>query len=274
MEDDDVIGLGSGTGLDQLTAIAQDVDSIAHYGKRIGIYENAVQTHASDLADATTAHLNEYKSPKRYIRIRVIDTPTHPCPSGGGDGEWDLEPGDTIRLRSPLGRGRGGSAECNLDDNFRIYKAVRHFSSQGYEMELTLTNPYPRGKSFIQEYLEQQQELAVSTDSALKNYDGSDLWTDWIAQDNTLWQSLTIQLGFTPTAGHIVALQVLEYETGYYTHPETQIDYRVKDLRTGEMEIEYRRTEVGLHPIRIHFLWKAWSRRRTFSSIGVGGQIS
>jgi len=255
-----VIALGTGVGLDQLTALSQDPDSIAKYGKRVGIYENVMQKTGSDLADAAFEYLTEYKNPKRFVRLRVIDTP---------DGQWDFEPGDTIRILSE--RCYGGTV---IDDDFRIYKVVRLNGAEGYEVELTLTNPHPRSKSFIEEYLREQQEFALAADSAVKNIDMGDIWTAWINADDTLWHSFTTQLGFTPTEGHVVALQILEDVTLYYSQPEGDIDYRIKDLRTGEMEVEYRRTASGTNRIKIHFLWKAWSRRRTFSSTGLGGQIA
>lgn len=250
-----IYGFGTGTGLDQLETYAQDMDSIARYGKRVGIYESATETIESNLADATTAYLKEYKDPKRNVRIRVIDTP---------DETWDFKAGDKVRLISP---------NRSLDTTLRIVNERRQYAQDGFSIELTLTNPHPAVKSFTAEYLKEQQNFALSADSAIKNFESGDLWTAWIGASDISWHALTIQLGFTPSDGHIIPIQILEDVTGYYTQPGTQIDYRISDLRTGEMEFEYRRTATGTNQIRIQFLWKAWSRRRTFSAIGLGGQI-
>lgn len=252
-----VIGLGTGTGLDQLMEVAQDTDSQNRYGKRVGFYESATEKTGSGLADATTGYLNKYKDPKRFVQIRLIDTP---------DGTWDFKAGDTVRLISP---------NHSLDASLRIIREIRQFSEQRFSIELTLTNPMPAVQSFVSEYLEERTAFALSADSAIKNFESGDLWTAWISTGDVAWHSITIQLGFTPTDGNILPIQVLEDVTGYYTQPGVQIDYRVSDLRTGEMEFEYRQIDAGgANRIRVQFLWKAWSRRRTFSSIGLGGQIS
>jgi hypothetical protein len=251
-----IYGFGTGTGLDQLETYAQDTDSIAKYGKRVGIYESATETVESNLTDATTAYLKEYKDPKKSVRIKLIDTP---------DETWDFKVGDKVRLISP---------NRSLDATLRIIREVRQYANDGFSVELSLTNPAPAVKSFALEYLKEQQDFALSADSAIKNFEAGDLWTPWIGASDTAWKQLTIVLGFTPTDGHVMPIQVLEETTGYYTQPGTQIDYRISDLRTGEMEFEYRRTASGTNQIRIQFLWKAWSRRRTFSALGLGGQIT
>jgi hypothetical protein len=250
-----IIALGTGTGLDQLYQVVQDTTSQNRYGKRVNVYESAVEKTGTTLTTAATAYLNDYKDPKRFIRLRLIDTP---------DGTWDFKAGDTIRFVSP---------NRPVDISLRIIREVRKFAENGFEVELTLTNPYPAVKSFISEYLKEQSEFAVSADSAIKNFESGDLWTDWIGATDTTWKQLTIALGFTPTDGNIIPIQVLDETTKSYTQPGAQIDYRIRDLRTGEMEFEYRRTASGTTQIRVQFLWTAWSRRRTFGSLGLGGQI-
>lgn len=250
-----LVGLGTGAGLDQLEVVVQDTTSQNRYGTRQGIYEGAVEKVESSLSDAATAYLDEVKDPKKFIRIRVIDTP---------DGTWDFKAGDTIRLISP---------NRSVDVSLRIIQEIRKNTANGFEMELTLTNPSPAVKSFVTEYLQEQSDFAVSADSAIKNFEAGDIWTAWIGASDVAWHQIAVQLGFTPSDGHVMPIQVLEDVTGYYTQPGTQIDYRISDLRTGEMEFEYRRTAAGSNQIRIQFLWKSWSRRRTFSSIGLGGQI-
>lgn len=251
-----VVGLGAGVGLNQLIQIAQDVDSQKRYGRRVGLFESITEKTGSSLADAATAYLNKYKNPTRSVRIRVIDTP---------DGTWYFKVGDTIRLISP---------NRTLDTNLRIVKESRQSTQQTFTAELVLTNPAPAIKSFVSEYLKEQQEFAAHTDSAIKNYESGDLWTDWIHVGDVAWHSVTIQLGFTPTDGHIIPIQVLEETTGYYTQPGKQFDFRICNLRTSEIEFEYRQIEKeGENRVRIQFLWTVWGKRETFSAIGLGGQI-
>lgn len=251
-----LVTLGTGAaGIDQLVVIVEDSQSQNMYGIRMGIYENAIMKTVAGLTTAANAYLAEYAYPKKTLRLRVIDTP---------DGTWDFAPGDRVKFVSP---------NRNTNTDLRIAQEVRRYTQKGFEVELTLTNPAPAVKSFSSEYLKRLDAFAASTDAALKHYESGELWTDWIGASDTTWNSINIRMGFTPTNGYVVPLQIVEDVTKYYTQPGTQIEYRVVDVRTGEMAFEYRRTVAGSNQIRVHFLWWAWSRRRTFGSIGLGSLI-
>jgi len=98
------------------------------------------------------------------------------------------------------------------------------------------------------------------------------LWTDWIGPYDTSWHQTEIKVGFTPTHGDVFPLLAV-YSTLTYLPGGFYVKCRISDLRPGIMEIEYRLTIMSEYSLKIRFFWEAISKRRTFSSLGLGTQI-
>ena len=105
-----IYAYGGGDGIDKLVVIVKDDESIAKYGKRVGIYENGQCVDKTQLQTEAQEYLNEHKYPKQSFRVEIANW----------KGEsFDL--GDVIRFKSPT---------FDIDGTFRVVEITRNLDGR------------------------------------------------------------------------------------------------------------------------------------------------
>jgi len=241
-EDDDelataVWGLGHGEGLNRLFSHQENYTASEDYGKRVEVWETDSYGQATLDNEATARRVNR-DDPIYKISIEVIDIPdTH------------IQAGDVVWFYStPL----------SVDASYQIMREKRSESAAGEKLVLELANEIRR---FSDSYIEDMEETKSGVDVAVKNFSSGHVWTGWIANNDTTWKEIAVDVGWMGEYGKAQILQVHESTTDAYTTAGSWAVVEIPRYTDRGAVLRYRRLNTGTNSIRLEISWELWSTR-------------